>query len=547
MTIRLINPLPEYRDVLERITNEDVVSRIWSHDYTVWDSSPEEIANRLGWLKLPCTMTSQVPRIATFAASICAEGFTHAALLGMGGSSLAPDMLSRVFGSQCGFLPLQILDTTHPQTVRQLAEDLAEEKSLFIVATKSGTTSETLALFRFFYQRVAHALGSDEAGSRFIAITDPGTPLVKLASQHAFREVFLNDPDLGGRYSALSLFGLVPAALLGLDVDALLYEAQSVASQCAPAMPIAKNPASQLGLFLGTCALAGLDKATLLLSKKISPLGDWIEQLLAESTGKGGKGIVPIIETLPERTKSWSHDRVFVAIRLGEDSEQDAIVDALAEQGRPVMQISLDAVSEVAGQFYLWEFATAIACHILGVHPFNQPDVESAKQLARTMAEESRQTGQRPQLESKTLSVSDMRAFLIDVRPSDYVGIHAYLPPTQDLTDALHVLQAAIRDHYGVAVTVGYGPRFLHSTGQLHKGDRGNGRFLQLVSASMPLVDIPDSPDSQTSSLGFGALIIAQAAGDCAALENSCRPVVTFRVAADASESIRDIAMALGS
>jgi len=546
MKLRVSNPSRTYEGILSRISGANIIPRIWAHDYTVWDSSPEEITNRLGWLQLPESMVSQLPRINEFVKSVRTEGFTHAVLLGMGGSSLAPDMLRRVFGTQEGYLQLQVLDSTHPGAVSEVAQDHSNKKTLFIVATKSGTTSETLSLFRYFYQSVTNQLGTRDAGDRFIAITDPGTPLVEIASQHGIRDVFLNNPNLGGRYSALSLFGLIPAALLGLDIDTFLRAARSCAEQCSAISP-ASNPAVQLGSMLGAWALEGRDKVVFLLSERIAPLRDWIEQLIAESTGKQGKGIVPVLEMLLRDSKSYGQDRVFVAISLKDDPQIDSIVGKLSNQGQPIVQIELSSLYEMAEQLYVWEFATTIACHVLGVHPFNQPDVESAKRLARDMADESRRTGTLPQLASESLRHEEISSFLADVAPSDYVAIHAYLPPTRDLTEALQSLQLSIRERFEVSVTLGYGPRLLHSTGQLHKGDRGNGHFIQLVSEVMPLVPIPDSLGSADSSLFFGALITAQAVGDRKALENGDRPVVTLSVGVPASGMIHDVATSLAS
>ena len=545
MKVQIDNAPATYQEALTRMAIEKIIPRIWEHDHTVWAPDPEEIANRLGWLHLPTTMGSQIQRIEEFAHSIREGGFTHVVLLGMGGSSLAPDLLSRVFGTESGQLTLSILDSTHPAAVQRIADDIPIDKTLFIVATKSGTTSETLSLFRTFYLRAVKAVGRNHAGSHFIAITDPGSPLVELADVHAFRDVFLNDPNLGGRYSALSLFGLIPAALLGLNIHEFLHVAHSAAETCAPDVALPANPSAQLGTFLGTCATEGRDKATFLLPKAIAPLDDWIEQLIAESTGKDGKGIVPVLETSASDATVFNKDRAFIAIRVGEDPLQDVAVRSLIEQGEPVLQIELADLFEIAGQFYLWEFATAIACHILGVHPFNQPNVESAKQLARDMADESRRTSKPPQLQGAPISHEEITSFLGAIPEGDYVAIHAYLPPTPELTDALQRLQISIRDRYRVAVTVGYGPRFLHSTGQLHKGDRGNGHFVQLVSATMPEVAIPDTADSADSSLSFGSMITSQALGDRRALENGNRPVLTLTADTAEAEIIQTVARSL--
>lgn len=545
MSIHITNPPKAYQDVLSRISAEHIVPRIWANDYTVWDSRPEQIVDRLGWLRLPESMLSQLPRINRFVKSIRREGFTHAVLLGMGGSSLAPDMLARVFGTQDGYLQLRVLDSTHPNAVQRVADELSGKKTLFIVATKSGTTTETLSLFRYFQQRTVESLGEDGAGDRLIAITDPDTPLAEIALHHAFRDVFLNDPHVGGRYSALSMFGLVPAALLGIDIDSFLGIARSFSKQCSADLATEDNPSVQLGSVLGAWSLEGQDKVTLVLSKPIAALGDWIEQLIAESTGKEGKGIVPVLEPSLGSIESYAQDRVFVVVCAENDPEIDSLESRLAEDGRPVVRIDLESPLHLSEQFYLWEFATAIACHVNGVHPFNQPNVEAAKQFAKRMVDQSRVTGKPPLLERKPLSHQAISEFLSSVGSGDYIGLHAYLPQAADLTEVLQSLQAVIRDRYGVAATLGYGPRFLHSTGQLHKGDRGNGHFIQLVSEAMSDVPIPDSAEGVKSSLSFGALITSQAFGDRQALENNQRPVLTLGVPESVSENIRAVVSCL--
>jgi glucose-6-phosphate isomerase len=528
MQITSINAQSSYQGTVSRISVEHVVPRIWAGDHTLWSSSPRDIANRLGWLHLPNAMISHMPRIRRFGDSVREDGFTHAVLLGMGGSSLAPDVLARVFGTRKGYPELHVLDSTHPGAVQNVADDTLDKKTLFIVATKSGTTTETLSLYRYFSLRMTEMLGADCAGERFIAITDPDSPLVKWASQLTLREIFLNDPNLGGRYAALSLFGLVPAAVLGLDVEAFLRTAQTMSEQCSPTIAAEDHPAVQLGSALGTWAQEGRDKATFFLSKPIEALGDWIEQIIAESTGKEGKGIVPVLEASLGIAPSYGKDRAFIILSVDDDPVMRSIESQLVDWGQPVIRIDIRNTSELAEQFYLWEFATTIACHVLGVHPFNQPNVEATKQWSRVMTDEFRQTGKRPLSAQVPLDGRVLSEFLDSLRPGDYVGIHAYLPPSEDLTAALQTLQATIRDRYSIAVTVGYGPRFLHSTGQLHKGDRGNGHFIQILPEDMPSIPIPDSAGSPDSSLSFDALTMAQAVGDRRALEEAKRPVITL-------------------
>ncbi len=541
MKIQINNPLPQYGEAIARLSDENVVTRMWKHDPTIWAQTPDEITNRLGWLHLPENMGSQIPHISSFVDSVRNAGYTHAVVLGMGGSSLAPDVLARIFGRQPDYLELHVLDSTHPETVRAVREKLPLKHTLFIVATKSGTTSETLALFRFFYQELAHLEQDLAVGDHFVAITDPGTSLVPLAADGRFRDVFLNDPNVGGRYSALSLFGLIPAALLGLDIRAMLRIAQQMAAECLPDVTPSANPAVQLGALLASCARSGRDKATLWMSPQISPFADWIEQLIAESTGKQGKGIVPVIETEPDAVPPHCDDRVGVILSLRGDS----LADTVACTGLPVAKLEVASPLELAGQFFVWEFATAIACHILGVQPFDQPNVESAKRLARAAANEARDTGRYPRLTGQTMSLDVLAPFLAKAECGDYISIHAYLPSAPKTTEALQSLRAAIRTRTQAAITIGYGPRFLHSTGQLHKGDRGNGHFIQLISSDMPDVAIPDAIGGNASSLSFGALIAAQAIGDRQALEAEGRSVITFSLPPPANEAIWNMALLL--
>jgi len=546
MNVTILNPPGAFAETLQQLIADEIVSRIFACDHTVWSSRPDEITNRLGWLRLPQTMPAQIPSLRRFAASLCNEGFAHVVLLGMGGSSLAPDMLARIFPPRPGALSLEVLDSTHPESILRAARNARSVKTCFLVATKSGTTSETVSLFRYFY-RALTSQGVSDPGRRFAAITDPGSPLADEADRVGFRETFLNPPDIGGRYSALSLFGLVPAVLLGLDLETWLCTAQDAVRACSDKGAMQDNPALQLGCYLGAAALAGCDKATLLSSRTLAPFGDWIEQLIAESSGKDGTGILPVLEPAGTRATRYSGDRAFVLISHGNDRDLRSAADALVHAGHPVAWIDVSDSTDLSGQFFLWEMATAIACHLLGVHPFDQPNVESAKRLAREAADAARRTGAVPALADRALDARDLIADLADLSQGDYVGVHAYLPASSDLTNALHALQAAIRDRFGVAVTVGYGPRFLHSTGQLHKGDAGRGRFVQLVSPDMPSVPIPDGADSDVSSLSFAGLIVSQAHGDRRALAAAGRPVSTFALTPPYAASLRAVVRDLPS
>ncbi len=537
MTIAISQPPSGFADAFAQLTGGKIPSRILSGDYTVWSPRSEEIVDRIGWLQLPRTMPSQLPEVRSFVESLLEDGFEHAVLLGMGGSSLAPDMLSRIAPPRPGALSLEVLDSTHPASVARVTRRTRDVKTLFLVATKSGTTSETLSLFRHFY-RVLVSRGVSHPGSRCAAITDPGTPLAKQATALGFRKVFLNTPDVGGRYSALSLFGLVPAALLGLDLDSWLHDAQAMADACSPNGSAGNNPAVELAAYLGAAARSGRDKATFLLSRTIAPFGDWVEQLIAESSGKGGVGILPVLEPTTAIARRYGQDRAFVLMSHGVDHTLEEASRALQSAAHPVARIELSDVTDLSGQIYLWEMATAMACHLLGVHPFNQPNVEAAKRLAREAVDAARNGGPVLSFANERLSARAIADNLQSTASGDYVALQAYLPSSNELTHALHELQAAIRDRFGVAVTVGYGPRFLHSTGQLHKGDAGRGRFIQLVSPDMPLVPIPDSTDSDRSTLSFADLITSQANGDRRALETVGRRVTSYELPAPCEVSV---------
>ena len=543
--MRVANPPDRYAEVTTRFERDWVLSRIWAHDYRVWKTDPTEITNRLGWLHAPFAMARELDRLTTFAQSVRADGFEHVLLLGMGGSSLAPEVFALAFGAQPGFPSLTVLDSTHPLAIAEVERRLDLSRTLFVVATKSGTTTETLSLFRYFYRRTGDAL--NEPGTRFVAITDPGSPLVDLATRHGFRETFLNDPNIGGRYSSLSLFGLIPAALLGIDVRKLLERAQKASIECAKYEPLRENPAVRLGSILAASAITGRDKLTSLLPPPVASFASWLEQLIAESTGKEGTGILPVVGEPVASSEVYGNDRLFVSFSLqGENSDARAI--AQIEAGRhPMVHIELEDAYSLGAQFFLWELATALAAHVLGINPFDQPNVEAAKVLAREVVDEFRRTGRFPPSESTPLTADSLGGFLDRAKSRDYIALQAYLPPSDRLTAAFTALRERLRARLGVATTFGYGPRFLHSTGQLHKGDRGNGRFVQLVSAAGPDISIPDEAGGQASTLTFGTLISAQAQGDRRALLDVGRPVATYAVPSeDAAGLVCRIADELG-
>jgi len=516
-TMSIQNPKSKIQNrehALEELARDKVMPRIWAADHTVWKPDPAGISDRLGWLRCPETMHAAVPRLQAFVESVRAAGYTHALLLGMGGSSLAPELFSTLFAPSRG-LSLAILDSTVPGAVLAHARRLDPACTLFIVSTKSGMTVETLSFFKYFYNWTAAALGADRAGDHFVAITDPGSKLADLAARLRFRDTFLNDPTVGGRNSALSFFGLVPAALVGVDLPRLLDRAAAMAAACGPAVPVQDNPAACLGVTMAEAAAAGRDKLTFVAPPHLAGFCDWAEQLIAESTGKEGKGILPIVGERLGASKVYGDDRLFVY--LGDHAGLPL---------QPAVHVDWPDLYDLGGQFFLWELATAVAGHRLGINPFDQPNVEAAKVLARRLVAEYAEKGALPAGASAPLDSDALACFLDQARPGDYIAVQAYLQPTAETTVALQAFRACLRDRTRLAVTLGYGPRYLHSTGQLHKGDAGRGLFIQLTAADPEDAPIPDEPGLAASSLAFGLLKTAQALGDAQALAAAGRRVL---------------------
>jgi len=530
---------------LTQMAEQNVMARIWAHDHTVWKPEPTEIANRLGWLHIAEAMLENVSRLEELTMAVRADSYSHALLLGMGGSSLAPEVFRITFGVKEGYLDLAVLDSTDPGAVLAHADRLDPAWTLFIVATKSGTTVETLSFFKFFYNRVAKTVGADRTGEHFVAITDPDSRLVDLAERHRFRTIFINDPNIGGRYSALSYFGLLPAALIGLDVQLLLERALEAHADCASCLAEQENPGAWLGTILGELAKEGRDKLTLATSPSIASFGNWVEQLIAESTGKEGQGIVPVVGEPLGPPEVYGDDRLFVGLALAGDKSHEAALAALEDAGHPVVRLYLRDRYDLGGQMFLWEVATAVAGYHLGINPFDQPNVESAKVLAREMVAAYMEKGALPRGESAPLTAAALREFLAQARPGDYVTLQAYVTPTAETDAALQALRTRLRDHLKLATTVGYGPRFLHSTGQLHKGDAGNGLFIQFTADDPRDAPIPDEAGSPESSITFGVLKEAQAQGDQQALLNAGRRVIRFHLGHDVVGGLRRLAESL--
>lgn len=532
-------------DALAEMEAERVLPRIWEGDHTVWRPDPAEITNRLGWLNLPAEMVAEMPRLSALRDTLLAEGYRNVLVLGMGGSSLAPEIFGQLFAGAEPGLQLEVLDSTSPAAVRGYAERFKLAETLYIVATKSGGTAETLSFFKYFYTRAVKELGEEEAGKHFIAITDPGSKLAPLVEKFAFREVFLNNPEVGGRYSALSYFGLVPAALAGVDVARLLERALAMRATCGPEVPVAENPGAWLGVVLGELAKVGRDKLTFVTSPAISPFCNWVEQIVAESTGKEGCGILPVVAESPCAPEEYGADRLFVYMALPGDTAHEAALAALVAVGHPLVRIFLADRYDIGALFFLWGMATAVAGARLDVQPFDQPNVESAKNQARQMVAAYRETGALPAGEVAPLDAEIFRVFLAQAQPGDYIALQAFLPPTDEIDGALRALRVALLERTHLATTLGFGPRFLHSTGQLHKGDSGNGLFIQLTADAEHDLPIPDAAGSWDSAITFGVLQAAQAQGDYRALRGEGRRVIHFHLGTEVVQGIEELRIAV--
>ena len=545
-----------YRSAVDAARDEDWANRLFDRDVSLWTDDADvgaAIADRLGWLDAPTDFADNIPALEAFGDAIVDAGFTTAVVAGMGGSSLAPDVLHRMFGSAEGYLDLRILDSTDPEAVTAVLDDLDPLATLVIVASKSGTTVEPNAFLAAAWERAHAALDRvghhvyETPGAMVVAITDPGKSLDAIPHHDDFREVFLNPPDIGGRYSALTYVGLVPASLIGLDLDALLASASAMLGACREPDPDA-NPGLSLGIAIGTLARAGRDKLTFLPDAEIASFGSWAEQLIAESTGKHGVGIVPVdLEPVGEPA-AYGDDRVFVRLALegGTDPGHDALADALESAGQPVIRITINDPIDVGAEFVRWEVATAIAGVVLGIDPFDQPNVEEAKQLTRDVL------GRAERGEPMTSSVpavpaSDpaltarLRDQLTQRRPNAYLALQAFIAPTEGRDEATAAIRARLRDATRNATTAGYGPRFLHSTGQLHKGGAPEGWFLQLTA------DHPDDRPIPGWPYTFGQLIDAQADGDHAAIASHDLPILRVHLGADPDGGLNALDRALAA
>lgn len=547
---------------LETLRKEGYVRRMWAHDARLYGASRADdpaVAGFMGWLDVTERMLAHPEPLLKLARELAAEKVESVVLMGMGGSSLAPDVFARTFGRQPGHPALLVLDSTVPAQVAALEKKIDPARSVFIVASKSGTTTEPLAFDQYFFDRV-------KDGRRFVAITDPGSKLEQLARARSFRAIFPGEPEIGGRYSALSNFGIVPAAAMGLDVIDLLTRARRMMQSTAAAVPPSENPGVRLGALLGDWARSGRDKLTIVSSPKLSAFGAWLEQLIAESTGKNGVGIIPIDGEPLGVPGLYGADRVFVHLAVAGEDDPNTVagLDALRSAGHPVVTCTLRDVADLVQEMVRWEVATATAGHVLGINPFDQPNVQESKDFTKRFLDEHAKTGKLPEVSEERRLLEDrgvvvyadqataaklgapktladvLRAHLGTVRAGDYVAINAYLEMSAENEGWLQGLRRQIRDEKKVATTLGFGPRFLHSTGQIHKGGPASGVFLQLTAADAAEFPIPGM------TFGFGTLKTAQANGDFAALAKRGRRLVRLHLPADVQAGLRAVAEALG-
>ena len=532
----------------------DVVKRIWRKDASLWkddEGAQKIIKNSLGWLTVPDEMIAVAAELTEFANQIRSRGFKTVMVCGMGGSSLCPEVFAKTFGRQSDYPELLVLDSTDPDVLADLLDRVDIEKCLFVVASKSGSTTEPNTFYKFWYDQLSKK--TDSPGANFIAITDPGSPLIEVANKLGFQHTFLNQADIGGRYSALSYFGMVPAALMGLDISRFLQRAKEAEQSCSPVMPVAQNSALQLGAIIGECANAGRNKLTLVIDDEIATLGLWIEQLVAESTGKEGKGVLPIASEPLGSAANYGSDRLFVSISLG-TNESESGLNALSEAGHPVVYRQLSDLYDLAGEFFLWEFATACAGWRIGINPFDQPNVQESKDATRELLETFVHHGRLPEQDelvhddALTIYVANdqqnlpsdstlaaVQVLLATAKPGDYIAFLDYVEETPTIETELQKIRLTLRNKTKCATTTGYGPRFLHSTGQLHKGGPGTGIFFQITANDAK--DFPVPGESYT----FSILKQAQALGDFRSLASRGRRAIRVDLGNDTLGGLRKL------
>ena len=560
---RLKSSLPETLAASVKTTVADwkagsKMQRLWQRDATLWTGSDE--ASWLGWLDITEEQIAQHVVLRNLGKEIWSAGFKDVLLLGMGGSSLCPEVLRMTFGKIAGYPDLHVLDSTDPAQVKAFENKIDIARALFIVSSKSGSTLEPNIFKQYFFERTKQAVGADKAGSHFIAITDPKSKMQQVAEADRFRHIFFGRPSIGGRYSALSNFGMVPAAVLGVDTKKFLDRTQEMVRACGPSAPVEDNPGAVLGIILGTAARSGRDKVTIITSPDISDFGAWLEQLLAESTGKVGKGIIPVDREELAAPEVYGNDRVFVYIHTQHaiNVKQDAKVGALEQAGHAVLRISMADVYDLGAEFFRWEIATAVAGSIIGINAFNQPDVEASKIATRNLTSEYEKTGSLPaekpvvedggiELFTDDKNAADLaraaggdkslggyvKAHLGRIGTGDYFAALGYIQMNSEHEKTLQTIRHAVRDEKHVATCLGFGPRFLHSTGQAYKGGPNSGVFLQVTCDDV--VDLPVPEQKYT----FGAVKAAQARGDFQVLAERGRRALRVH--------LRDVESGLGT
>ena len=541
----------------------DKVRRLWRGDPTVWTGADE--GKWLGWLGMTETQIGDIQHLKKIADEVKSAGFRHALLLGMGGSSLCPEVMRETFGHIDGLPELLVLDSTDPAQIKAIENRIDLAKTIFIVSSKSGSTLEPNIFKQYFFERVKFVVGEKEVGHRFVAITDPGSKMQRVAEADKFRHIFFGLPSIGGRYSALSDFGMVPAAIMGVDVAQFLELTREMVHACSAEIPVDENPGVLLGVILGTLGNGGRDKVTLIASPGIYDLGAWLEQLLAESTGKSGKGLIPIDSEGLAPPGAYGNDRVFVYLRLesAPDAGQDKAVEALERAGQPVVRIAVEQPYAIGEEFFRWEIATAVAGSILGINPFNQPDVEASKVATRALTEEYERAGKLP-AETPFFEVGGIKLYTDEknaaalkktaLQPSlagylkahinrlasgDYFALLAYIEMNSAHREAMQAMRHAVRDGKRVATCVGFGPRFLHSTGQAYKGGPNTGVFLQVTCDDA--VDLPVPQQKYT----FGVVKAAQARGDFQVLSERGRRALRVHLGADVDSGLKQLASAM--
>ena len=538
----------------------DRMSRLWKGDKSLWTGDDED--KWLGWLHVAEDQAAHLIEVLQFTDEVVKAGFRHALLLGMGGSSLCPEVLKITFGKQPGHPELHVLDSTDPAQIKAIAQEIDISKTLFIVASKSGSTLEPNIFKQYFFDRVEQIAGKGNAGKQFVAITDPGSKMQQVAEKDGFRHIFFGVPSIGGRYSALSNFGIVPAATMGLDVTRFLDSTEEMVQACAATVPVEANPGAVLGAILGTLAKNGRDKVTIVASPKIYDLGAWLEQLLAESTGKQGKGLIPVDREKLAAPEVYGNDRIFVYLRLRDniDAGQDAKIDALRKAGQPVVRIDIADIYDIGQEFFRWEIATAVAGSIIGINSFNQPDVEASKVVTRQLTSEYEKTGKLPEekpifegdgiklftdarnaqkLGNQSSLAGFLRTHLNQISPGDYFALLAYVEMNSEHEETLQVIRHAVRDRKHAATCLGFGPRFLHSTGQAYKGGPNTGVFLQVTCDDA--ADLPVPGQQYT----FGIVKAAQARGDFQVLAERQRRALRVHLGKDVKAGLEKLSGAV--